>query len=193
MSNGLTRLLFEDLSLLLLAELAGLAVILGVHRTRMTPYTRRLVWIFLAVCAGLIALQYTVVTDREAIQATVEAMARDVEQGNVQALGDKFDEAITFERIEGKQAVLREAYRTLQRYDINNARVSGFDIKLDGNRAQVHFQAVAEVRGGPATIGRTPTVWDLVMVRDEGDWRVLGGQIHAWAGSPGPLNPTPPI
>jgi len=172
MSNGLTRLLFEDLALLLLAEVAGLAVVLGVHRSRMTPYTRRLVWIALAVCAGLIVVQRLVVTEREAIQATVKAMARDVEEGDVDSLGAKLDEDVTFDGVTGKQAVLRQAYLMLQRYDVGNARVSGFDIRLDNDRARVRFQAVADVRKDQTRIDRTPTVWDVTMVRGPGGWKV---------------------
>ena len=175
MSDGLTRLLFEDLALLLLTEAAALAVVIGIHRSRMTPQTRRAVWITLAVCAAMIAVQRLVVTDREAIRATVQAMARDVVAGDVASLGAKFDERMTLGPIAGKQAVLQHAYGTLQQYDVRNARVSGFDITLDNGQAKVRFQAVGDIHGRQTEVFRTPMIWNPTMVRSPAGWKVLHG------------------
>jgi len=172
MSDYLTRLLFEDLSLLLLAEAIAMAVVVGLHRRSMTPRSRRRVWITLAVCAGLIVMQKLVVTDREAIRTMVEAMAQAVQEGDVQALGEHFADDLTFESDRGKQAVLQRARAVLQQYEIHNARVSGFRIEVNGDDAAVSFQAVADVRGGPEAHYKTPTRWDLKCRREPAGWRV---------------------
>ena len=175
MSDGLTRLLFEDLALLLLAEAAALAVVIGIHRSRMTPRTRRLVWITLALCVVLVVMQHVVVTDREAIRATIEDMARDVVDGDVASLGEKLDERMTLGPIKGKGAVLHHAHLTLQEYDVRNARVSAFEIDLENRLAQVRFQAVGDIHGRQTEGFRTPMLWKLTMVRSPRGWRVLHG------------------
>ena len=172
MYDYLTRLLFEDLSLLLLSEAAAIAVVVGLHRRSMTPGSRRRVWITLAVCVGLVVMQKLVVTDREAIRAMVEAMARAVQEGDVQALGEHFADDLVFESDRGKQAVIQHARAVLQQYEIRNARVSGFTINVNGDDATVSFQAVADVRNGPEPTYNTPTRWDLKCRREPDGWRV---------------------
>jgi len=173
MDNGLTRLLFEDMPLLLLAEVAAIAVVLGVHRRWMTTRSRRMVWMTLAICGVLIVVQRWVVTDREAIRQTIETMAGDVNEGDVASLGKNFDDRIVLGGIRGKEAVLKYAYLMLQQYDVNNARVSGFRIDLMGGQATITFQAVADIRGGPAESYRTPLKWKMTMTRTDAGWKVL--------------------
>jgi len=173
MSDWLTRLLFEDLSLLLLAEAMTLAVVVGLHRRYMTPRSRRTVWITLAVCCGQIVMQKLVVTDREAIRAMVEAMANAVQQGDVAALADHFAEDLQFEKDRDKEAVVQHAREILQRYEIHNARVSGFRIDVSEDDATATFQAMADVRNGSAEMSyNTPTRWDLKCRRESDGWRV---------------------
>ena len=175
MSDALTRLLFEDLALLLLAQAAALAVVIGIHRHRRTPRTRRAVWITLAVCAAMIVMQHLVVTDREAIRATVQAMARDVVDGDVASLGTNFDEQMSLGPIQGKEAVLHHARMMLQQYDVRNARVSGFDITVEHGQAKVRFQAVGDIHGRQTEVFRTPMIWELTMARASDGWKVLRG------------------
>ena len=91
MIDFLRRLLFEDLPLLLLAQAVAMAVVLAVHRRWMTRRSRRLVWIGLALCAALVALQVFVVTDREALTQMVQTLARAVDQGDMDTIADKLD------------------------------------------------------------------------------------------------------
>jgi len=173
MGDSLTRLFFEDLPILLLAEVAGLALVLAAHRRWMTTRSRRMVWISLAFCVLLIAIQKLVVTDREALRDMVRMMARAVEQGDVAALGERFDDEIIFGTYAGKEAVMRHARLRLQQYDVNEVRVSGFQIKVDGDAATVAFQAVCDVRGVQANpYYATPTQWQLRCVRHPDGWKV---------------------
>jgi len=169
----MTRLLFEDLPLLLLAEVAALAVVLAAHRRWMTARSRRMVWMSLAFCALLIAIQEFVVTDREALRDMVRTMARAVERGDIAALSERFDEKIRLGTHVGKEAVMKHARLRLQQYDVNEARVSGFQIEVDGDAATVAFQAVCDVRGVQSNpYYATPTQWELRCVRHPDGWKV---------------------
>ena len=117
MGDSLTRLLFEDLPILLLAEVAGLAIVLAAHRRWMTARSRRMVWMSLAFCALLIAIQEYVVTNREALRDMVRTMAQAVEQGDMEALGERFDDEIILGTYTDKEAVMRHARLRLQQYD----------------------------------------------------------------------------
>ena len=91
MLDGVARLLFEDLYLLLLAEAIALAVVLAVHRRRLTRQSRRLVWLTLGVCALLIVIQELTVTKREALEQMVAALAQAVDDGDIPAITKRLD------------------------------------------------------------------------------------------------------
>jgi len=169
----LTRLLFEDLPLLLLAQAVALALVLAAHRKWRTVRSRRMVWLSLGCCALLIALQHYVVTDREALRNMVRTMASAVEQGDVAALGKRFDDEISLGGYLGKKDAIKHAHISLQRYDINEARVSGFHIEVTGDTATVAFQAVCDIQGVKENpYYSTPTQWQLGCVRRDDGWKV---------------------
>ncbi len=172
MSPFLTRLLFEDLSVLLPVEVVVLATVIAVYRHMRTPGSRWAVWITLGACVALVALQRLVVTDREAIRAMVERMAEAVEEGDVTALGEHFADDLVFENDHGKQAVLQRARIVLQQHDINAARVSGFTIEVDGDNATADFQAMADVRSSGEPSYNVPTHWRLQCRRSPLGWLV---------------------
>ena len=173
MPDFLTRLFFEDLSLLLPVEVVALAVVIGLYRRWRTPRSRWAVWIALLACVALAALQELVVTDREAIRAMVEEMAAAVQEGEVLSLGEHFASDIVFENDHGKDAVMQHAKSTLTQYSIRNARVSGFRIEVHDDDATAIFQAVADIRTGSVeTSYNTPTRWELKCRREAAGWQV---------------------
>jgi uncharacterized protein (TIGR02246 family) len=173
MSTFFTRLLFEDLSVLLPVELVALAIVIGLYRHWRTPRSRLAVWIALSICAGLVALQHLVTTDREAIRAMVERMAAAVQEGDVPALGEHFAEDLVFEGDRGKNQVMQHATAVLQQNAIHNARVSAFIIEVRGDDATATFQAVADIRtGGSEPNYNAPTRWELKCRREPAGWRV---------------------
>lgn len=194
MLDALVRLLFEDLPLLLLAQAAALAVVLAVHRRCMTTRSRRMVWIALAVCAAQIAVQHLVVTSREELKALVRTLAEAVEDGDVPAIGrhlaDRidvaYDEAGRVPRDEGfrggddrrtrdldKDEFLAATREQLQRYDVNEVRLSQFRVRLAGEAGTVAFQAMCDVRGDhSAPLYQTPSEWELGCTRTPAGWKI---------------------
>lgn len=150
-----------------------MAVVLACHRRWMTPRSRRMVWMSLAFCALLIAIQKYVVTDREALRDMVRTMADAVEQGDVATLGEWFDDEMTLGAYVGKEAVLQHAHLRLQQYDINEAKVGGFRIEVTGDTASVEFQAACDIQGVKENpYYSTPSKWQLACVRRPDGWKV---------------------
>ena len=84
-----------------------------------------------------------------------------------------FDDEISLGGHTGKKDALRHAHMSLQRYDVNEARVSGFQIKVTGDTATVAFQAVCDVQGIKENpYYSAPSQWQLGCVRRFDGWKV---------------------
>lgn len=173
MSDALTRLLFEDLAVLLIAQAVALAVVLAVHRRWMTPRSQRLVWVTLALCAGLIWLQHDVVTDREALREMVDTLAEAVEAGDLDTVAESLHPDVEDRAGRGRDQLIQYADAMMQRYDIREPALSGFDITLTGDAtAAMTFQAFCDIRGDGAERFRIPSQWALGCVRTADGWRI---------------------
>jgi hypothetical protein len=168
----LTRLLFESLPLLLVTIAIALAVAVAVHRRRFTAASRRGIWITAGLGVLLIGLQALVETDREAIQGMVRDTARAVQGGDVSAIGQRIDEAFQTRGMD-KQQLLASANLTLQRWQVNSSRTSGFRIELDGDEATVSFRVICDLRSATWVQENTPSQWTLRCIRRPDGWKVL--------------------
>lgn len=169
----LRELLFESLPMLLVLVAILLAAALAVHRRRASRASRRGLLITAAVCAGLIVMQALVVTDHEAIRATIQDLAKAVDAGDVAGIGDRLDEAFTF-RSRSKSAFLDDVDRTLQRWRIDEVSVGGYRIEITGDQAEVNFRAHCDLRGEQHEQSGLPSFWKVRMVRRAADWKLLG-------------------
>lgn len=166
------RLLFESLPLLLAAEALAIAIAVAWHRRQFTARSRRGIWITLAVCAALLALQAIVVTDREALQDMVERLASAVDEGDIGAIGDEIDASFAT-RGWNRQELLDRSNQTLQRWQVDAPRVGGFQIDVQGDEATVSFRALCDIRGGgEMTQPNLFTRWKLRCVRRQDGWKV---------------------
>ncbi len=174
----LSRLFFEDRVLLLLAEVAALAVALAVHRRRMTPRSRRNVWMMLAVCAALLAIQHLVQTDREKIETRITGLVQAVDQGDIAAVAACLDDegvdlgsGLNFEFYE-KETFVQAISLSLQTYQVDEARVGGFEIKINGDQAVVSFRVACDLSNQGGRLGRRPNFWKVHCVRRPEGWRL---------------------
>ena len=174
MLDYVTRLLFEDLPLLLVAEAIALAVVLAIHRRQFTPQTRRAVWITLGVCVTFIVIQSLVTTKREALEAMVSALARAVDDGDVPAIAERIDEEFRHGN-DDKEAFLDGVVKqTLQRWQVDEAKVAGFKIEIDGDTATVSFRAHCDCRSDNPVQYSVPSFWTLNCVHRPDGWKLLG-------------------
>jgi len=173
MIDGLARLFFEDLTLLLVAEFAALAVVLGIHRRRFTAKTRRGIWITLAVCAALIAVQFAVSTDREQIKDLIKTLADAVDRGDLTTIEDGLDENFESEN-NNKQQYMALVKKNLQRWQIDEAKVRKFEIELQGKSATVTFSAWCDARNPKQVYYSNRSQWRLECVKGDIGWKVAG-------------------
>lgn len=167
----LTRILFEDLAVLLMIEFVVLMSVLAVHRRRMTPRTRRAVWITLACCAALIALNHLVTTDSERIVETVSAMAKAVDEGDVPAIADRLDDEFHYRNWD-RDGFVGELNNKLQRWRIDEAKVGRFEIRIDGDVATASFRASCDWKGSSDSQAGVASAWTLELIRRPGGWKL---------------------
>ncbi len=179
MIEFLTRVLFESLPWLLFFCLVAFAVALAVHRSRYTRKSKRGLWITVAVCAGLVVLQYVVVTDHEALEQTVRIMARAVDQGDVGTIAEHIDADFRIGG-DGREEFIQSVSRTLEVYQVDEPRLYGFETKVDGDTAIVTFGAYCNVRRGDDVQYDFPTRWELSFVRRAGRWLLDRIQQARW-------------
>lgn len=178
MTDFLVRLLFEDLWLLLLFEAIAVAISLAIYRRRLTRRSRIGVYVVLAISIVQIIVQHSVVTDREALTALVQTLAQAVEDGDVPTIADALTDGMALDgeyvgSVRGKEAVVSRAMDLLQRFDVNEAHISGLVAKVTGDTATVRFQSVADIRGGQDTpVYQAPAFWRLECVRTPDGWKV---------------------
>jgi hypothetical protein len=179
MLDVLRSLFFESIVLLVCVEMVAVAVVLARYRSWPTPGRRLTIWIALIGCILLIVLQQVVKTDRERIQAAVRAMATAIDDGDVPALGDQIDGDFR-DRNTDRQAWLQEVRQWLQRWQVDEAKVGGFNIEVNDTQAVASFWAVCNGRSGNQS-DQVYSSWKLAFVRRDSGWkllRVIGGKVN---------------
>ncbi|MBI4580031.1 MAG: hypothetical protein HY718_10040 [Planctomycetes bacterium] len=172
MVDFLRNLFFESLVLLVIAEGIALAVVLAIRRRQTPPAGRWWMPIALVVCAALLAVQWLVRTDRERLRAAVTEMALAVDDGDVAALAEHIDADFQY-RDQDRRAWLDDVRQRLQRWRIDEARVGGFVIAVEGDNAVVSFRATCDWRSGDQSQHGVHSLWKLSFVRRERNWRLL--------------------
>jgi hypothetical protein len=169
--DAISRLLFEDLTLLLMAEAAALLVVLAIHRRKLTPQSRRMVWVTLAVCALLIAIQTMTTTKREAVRQTIESLAQAVEDGNMAAIAERVHADFEHRQMD-KDTFLTFVQAQLQRWDISNVGLGQFEIEVEDERANATFRCSCNVRGNNGFERGIPSMWTIELERSEDRWQM---------------------
>lgn len=179
MIDFLTTVLFESFTWLFFFCLVAMAMALATHRRRMTARTRRGLLVTGLVCVLLLIMQRLVVTDRERLEQAVEAMAKAVDQGDVGGIGEYVADNMQW-RSGGRQQFIEDVTNRLISTNIDAARISQFEAKVEGDSATVTFMAVCDIRDPQATQANVPSHWKLHFVRSAGRWlldQVLSGSI----------------
>lgn len=172
MSDFLTRVLFEDLVLLLIAEAVVMAIVLAVHRRRYTARTRRSIGVALGVCIVLIGLQGLIKTDREQIKEQVTAMARAVDEGDIPALAEAVARDFT-DGTRDRAAFLTDVSQLLQRAQADEVKVGGFKVEVAGDRATASFRAICDWRAGNQVQRSVLSFWALEFARRDDGWKLI--------------------
>lgn len=172
MVDFLQRLFFESVVLLLIVEVVALTIVLAVHRRTRSDASRRVLWGTLVGCAALLVLQQVVTTSREKIVASVEKMVWAVDDGDMAALAEELDRDFEHHHLDRKVFMDDVVNPQLQRYRVDEAGASGFNVEVDGDRATISFRVICTVRRGDRVEGNMLSVWKLGYVRRDDGWRL---------------------
>lgn len=166
-------LLEQPLAVVILGVVLGLGAGLAWTSTGRKEWLFGLAAIALLTIGGLI-LEQVIVTDREAIEATLTEIARDVESNNIRALVGHI--------ATGATEVQQEAEREMPNYRFEECRVTkvhniDIDSTQEPHSAIVEFNVVATgsfSEGGFELTGQQVYRWvQLHMVREkDGRWKV---------------------
>jgi len=140
-----------------------------------TRRTGRLALGGLIVGVLLLVLQTLVVTDREEIIVVCQGISRTIEDGDV----DGFGEYIAVEFAVGsidRDTLLASLTRILTQVRVEEPRLSGFDISVDGDQARADFQAGCRLVTSRFFEGRMLSRWELTFLRFGDRWRVIAIQ-----------------
>lgn len=164
-------LLFESPWTLSFLAAAVCLILLVLWRRTGSPGRRKAFLIAVVASVALLVLQAIVVTDRERIMSQLDALAEAVERVDL----PQIDRAIDADYTDGRDdrgRLLATIHERLTRYTIRGARLSAFDITVDGGDATVRFRCVCDLAGGEAPGGTTVSRWEVRLVRRDEGWRV---------------------
>lgn len=181
MIDFLVYVLFESWPWLLVVCAMAMAVTIGIHRSRGTVGSWRAIWVTLAVCAGLLLMQYLVETPREAIERTLRTIGRAVQEGEIGTIGEYVAPDMGW-RDGRRQAFIESATLTLQDYAVSNLKIYSVVPEVQGDAATVTFWCRCSVRYGGNFHEGFHSLWQLHLVRRDGRWlidRVIRGEAKA--------------
>jgi len=179
MINLLTRLMFEDVWMLAGVGVLASLIALMIHRRRLSSQTRLGLISTVGCFVLLLILQSVVVTDREAVEDTIRALAAAVDDGDIAKISEWVDDSFST-RNWNKESFLAQVTQTLQRWHVDEARIHGFQIELTGNEAAVSFRAYCNLRSDEMAQPNVMSQWKVHCVRSAGKWRldhILSGKM----------------
>jgi hypothetical protein len=152
--------------------LAVIEVLLGVAWFyRRTAKLQRLLVVPILLAGGVFALDTAIVTDREQLRETVEAMAEDFVAGRLDAIGQYIDDDYVGYR-GGNKSELIEAIRNEGRIrNVKSIGLSGMEIDVSGNLATMRLVSTITVDGSMYS-GSVALHWQLRWVKRGDAWRL---------------------
>lgn len=172
---NLTSILFENPYALIPILVATDLVLVQLWNRRRTPRTGRLAMIALIASPLLVVIQAVVVTDAENIRAFCRRLATASVRGDLVQLDACIanDFRVSVRNREWTKEDLMDAIRRAADYwTIEEERLSGFGLIIEGTSATAEFQATCRLISDAVMIPRHVSKWRLQLVRRDGTWRV---------------------
>jgi hypothetical protein len=136
---------------------------------RRTKGARRAALIGLALCIILPIVQKLVVTQREQLRAITETLIDAAENGNVQVIARRIDRNFRVGDIDHDRFI-EGVKRVLTQIKIEDARITGFHVEVDGDTAKIELGVMAQIITRQEFSGQQPTSWTLTYVRTDRGW-----------------------
>ncbi len=134
----------------------------------------------LVVGALLIVVQAVVETDVERIESVCQAMALAVEEGVLDTLARHVSSDVAIEangRVWDKAELLEQIGRGLDRWGVEELRLSQFEIEVDGDGAHASFQVRCRLIAPEMIVPNHVSRWRLQFAREDESWKVRDIQL----------------
>ncbi len=168
-------ILFESPLKLILVLLVVEFVFLQVWSRRRTRRTGWLAVGGLIAIPLLLAVQYLVVTEHERITRVCETLADAVGDGDALAFARHIAVDFSVERGErhwDKAELMEDFQRVLTRWDVQEERLSGFEIEVRDHSAVASFRASCRLISTDLMVPYHVSYWRLAFAKRDGAWRV---------------------
>ncbi len=119
----------------------------------------------------MFVLQKLVVTQRESLIRTLEALVRAVEREDLPALATFISDAYDSEDLD-RETFLQHAAAGLEAHDIRDVRLSRFDDRIDRRTARLTFAARATVSHRGDVGQPTFSTWRIDWRREQDAWKI---------------------
>ncbi len=175
MMMSLQAILFENeyvlIPLLFVVEL----VLLGIWSRRRTPVAGRIAAGGLVVGPLMLMVQAVVETDAERIEDVCRSMALAVEDGDVTSIARHLSGEMRIEtgvRTWDAAELLDRVRRRLALWDVEEGKLSKFETLVDGDRAEVEFQARCRLVTPEMIVPNHVSRWRLEFRREGDRWKI---------------------
>jgi len=172
---SIQSVLFENPYYLLPFSIVTALVLVWLWDRRRTKLTARLAICGIASIPALAALQAMVVTDGERVRRVCEALASALSDGDVPALGVFISDDFRIgsaDRAWAKADLLAHCAKTLSIWDIDETRLSRFEITVDDGLATASFQATCRLISADVMVARHVSGWTVELLRVGESWRL---------------------
>lgn len=154
-------------------------VVIWIWQRRRTRMTGRLAGACVVLSPLLLLLSVAIVTDRERIAAVCREMAVAVGSSKIDQVGQHISRSFQTASRNGmldRDDFLDVVRSALKRWDVEEERLSDFEIETRGDRATVSFRATCRLVGPELMLPRHVSVWDLEFSREGSGWKVVDVQ-----------------
>ena len=191
-SMSLRSILFESPLKLILLLLLVEFVLVQVWSRRRTPRAARVAVGGLVAIPVLLVIQFLVVTEQEQITRTCRLLAGTVGNADIAAFAARVSRDFSVTRGDrrwGKAELMEDLKSVLTQWDVQEERLSGFEIEVDGDSAVANFRASCRLVSADILVPYHVSFWRLSFEKRRDVWRVThvqrvsaGGE--AWGPAP---------
>lgn len=168
----LTRILFENVWLLIAVLVPIEFMFIAIWYWRRSPRSRTVAWVGFAAIPLLVLLSILVVTSREWIIQLCGELALAVEAVDIPTIDRHLADDFALEGYD-RDELLNRLEGTLRRFRVSDVALHSFEVTVSTkNRAEARFGATCRIRSSEQMYEWLPSRWHLTFQRAHDVWHV---------------------